>query len=1136
MDIKKTLTVEVNQKGVLTTTNALGKLVKNAQDVKAPVESAKAALEGFSGIKLSPVTEELKHAAEQIRMFKTGAKGIGEELSGIKNVGSFTSVATSAERLAASASGLAAFNAQLKETKNTLVDMKGLSLSGIRIGTSGTSGTGRASQVDENEKYIKSQQRLMATLEREAIYSERGKVGFLEHQAAMKGLTKEAGPYIERIKAASVQTGKYTMSQKELSAAMRMVPAQFTDIATQLAGGQNPFLIMLQQGGQMRDMFHGFGPMFKNVGGMIGRFLMNPFVLLAAAIGTVATGFYFGAKEAENFNKAVILTGNTAGISKDKFMDLSAEVGKVAGGQSAAAEALTAVASAGLVAGSNIERITAATANFARASGKDVEKVAQEYASLSGAPAAALLKLDDSYHFLTESTYEQVKALEKEGRSLEATKVAQEALAQAHENMTGKLVQNLGWVERMGNGVVDMYRKLKNAVLDVGRDVSAKEQIENDKKELAGLQSKAEWAKKYNSVISGEDQARMSSLKAHIALTETLNGRNEASIRMQTVRQEQEDKAKKAAQALDTLTERGLTKQEQKQKALLKLEQDRSKIKAVNPMSDFLSDANYARQKKAIEDQFKEGGSKGIKAEDNRLATLKAQQQALEKDIASLSQFNGEYSKTSETEKELIKTRLLLASNNVPEKERASLTKYIPLLEQNVALEKEKASLVATNKEIDRWNDIASKAESANEALKARIQYLKETGAISDKRTDAERKLAEAQKESGVMSERYSRLESSSADVAKRAAAARAAASLEMEVSRDKEEKQTLALNKLKADTAKMTLEGANAVETQAEGYQKELEWLALSNREREKAKALWDIEIDARKKIADLEAERIKFQGNEGAQEELTQQQELIRGIADQQKAQLESYNKRRESGLSFVGDMQVAYQNWFDSVETRQATMQSAFTTSINAMQESFSTFCTTGKFNVKSLFKTVLEQMLMVQTKAATSGMANWLSSLFGGSGDFASTAGNSSAAGAASAGYGYGAGTINAKGNAFGMNGVMAFANGGAFTNSIVNRPTLFPFAKGTGLMGEAGPEAIMPLQRDSSGKLGVKASGGGSIQNNVSVAVNVSGDTATSQVSSEQGGKQLGEAISKAVQAELVKQSRSGGLLDKNKAR
>jgi lambda family phage tail tape measure protein len=68
--------------------------------------------------------------------------------------------------------------------------------------------------------------------------------------------------------------------------------------------------------------------------------------------------------------------------------------------------------------------------------------------------------------------------------------------------------------------------------------------------------------------------------------------------------------------------------------------------------------------------------------------------------------------------------------------------------------------------------------------------------------------------------------------------------------------------------------------------------------------------------------------------------------------------------------------------------------------------------------------------------------------------------------------------SAKGNAFGPSGVIPFAKGG-----VVNRPTIFPFAKGTGLMGEAGPEAIMPLGRDNQGRLGVRG-GGSNVQVNI----------------------------------------------------
>ena len=109
--------------------------------------------------------------------------------------------------------------------------------------------------------------------------------------------------------------------------------------------------------------------------------------------------------------------------------------------------------------------------------------------------------------------------------------------------------------------------------------------------------------------------------------------------------------------------------------------------------------------------------------------------------------------------------------------------------------------------------------------------------------------------------------------------------------------------------------------------------------------------------------------------------------------------------------------------------------------------------------------------------------------------------------------------SAKGNVFAKNKIVPYAYGG-----IVNRPTIFPMANGAGLMGEAGPEAIMPLKRGANGKLGVQATGG--IGN---IVVNVDA-TNSSVEGDEQGGRELGRLISAAIQSELIQQQRPGGLL------
>ena len=110
--------------------------------------------------------------------------------------------------------------------------------------------------------------------------------------------------------------------------------------------------------------------------------------------------------------------------------------------------------------------------------------------------------------------------------------------------------------------------------------------------------------------------------------------------------------------------------------------------------------------------------------------------------------------------------------------------------------------------------------------------------------------------------------------------------------------------------------------------------------------------------------------------------------------------------------------------------------------------------------------------------------------------------------------------NALGNVYSANGIVPFAKGG-----IVNAPTYFPFAKGVGLMGEAGPEAIMPLKRGPGGRLGVEASGGG--VGNITVNVDASG---TKTQGDQPNANRLGEALGAAVRAELVRQKRPGGLL------
>lgn len=134
------------------------------------------------------------------------------------------------------------------------------------------------------------------------------------------------------------------------------------------------------------------------------------------------------------------------------------------------------------------------------------------------------------------------------------------------------------------------------------------------------------------------------------------------------------------------------------------------------------------------------------------------------------------------------------------------------------------------------------------------------------------------------------------------------------------------------------------------------------------------------------------------------------------------------------------------------------------------------------------------------------------------------------GAGASGFDYnaaiGRALASANGNAFAANGIIPYARGG-----IVDSPTFFKFAKGgamaTGVMGEAGPEAVLPLRRGPDGRLGVSSNGTG---DNITVNVVVNSDGSTSAQGNDQQALQLGRLVGAQVRQTIIEEKRPGGLL------
>ena len=263
---------------------------------------------------------------------------------------------------------------------------------------------------------------------------------------------------------------QYVMSAKAQAAAMRGVPAQFTDIVTSLQGGQSPLTVLMQQGGQLKDMFGGVG----NAASALGSYvlgLVSPLTIAAAAAGALGYAYYQGSAESSAFQKTLVMTGNMAETTAGQLGDLAKSVsGKTGATTGAVAEILNEIVASGKVSADMLGKVSQAAVDMERAGGTAASQTAKEFESLGEAPAAAILKLNDKYHFLTASVYEQIKALQDQGREADAVKLAQSTFFDMVESRAPVMAQNLGLLESAWKGISDTAKGAWDSMVGIGRE------------------------------------------------------------------------------------------------------------------------------------------------------------------------------------------------------------------------------------------------------------------------------------------------------------------------------------------------------------------------------------------------------------------------------------------------------------------------------------------------------------------------------------------------------------------------------------------------------------------------------------------------------------------------------------------
>ncbi|ELX2107206.1 phage tail tape measure protein [Escherichia coli] len=285
---------------------------------------------------------------------------------------------------------------------------------------------------------------------------------------------------------------KAGMSVGQYKAAMRMLPMQFTDVATQLAGGQNPWLILLQQGGQVKDSFGGMIPMFRGLAGAISLPMVGV-TSLAVATGALAYAWYQGDSTLSAFNKTLVLSGNQSGLTAERMLTLS-RAGQAAGLTfNQAGESLAALVSAGVRGGEQFDAINQSVARFASASGVEVDKVAEAFGKLTTDPTSGLTAMARQFRNVTAEQIAYVAQLQRSGDEAGALQAANDAATKGFDEQTRRLKENMGTLETWADKTGKAFKSMWDAILDIGRPESSADMLASAQKAFDEADKKWQW-------------------------------------------------------------------------------------------------------------------------------------------------------------------------------------------------------------------------------------------------------------------------------------------------------------------------------------------------------------------------------------------------------------------------------------------------------------------------------------------------------------------------------------------------------------------------------------------------------------------------------------------------------------------